>query len=619
MDEKNEAIKPIDDVLIDIHIIRSPNAYKESENSTAKLLLKWGLMSLCALMMAGSVVFIASYTREVIDHHSLDRRVSDAYDFISTSYTAAPPVVSEAVMESYISSELLESEATTLDPDYEKFLPLLEINEDFIAMIIIPGTNIQLPIVQYKDNVKYLNLGFDGKASPRGTIFLDYDNLSDFSNINNVLYGHHMSDGTMFRDLTLYKNINFYKNAPLIYIDSPYGMTAWLVFAAYTCEPTFQYFHTRFSRNGFENLIGEIQSRSLFSTNVDVNASDKMLTLSTCDYAFENARFAVHARRLREDEVVPSEFVAEKNTTQKAYNVPDQQRLTNMAARNITSVQHPLTQNTYFFQNGENGLERYVGNFSNVQGPYTTFVGAIDQEYFSWVAAGSGHPAAREFYLISGGLNGREPGLFLLRSSNVEGPYRLSSRVPITPEGVDARWPVLYTDEFGNVTILYVVEESEREVLYSTSLNDGTPATLAVAPLGAGLRPVGIALHEALGKLVFWKEGAILKMLKEDGSEVAANYPESRGRMQIFNDTISRNWMASLEEHGTIRITIFDLDAVSKPVDAPEETTAQLSPIVEDNTPTQDNIPAHPQAEEAEPAPQIEQVETPDIDSLISS
>ena len=98
------------------------------------------------------------------------------------------------------------------------FESLRKSNKDFKAWLAVPGANISLPVVQTTNNSKYLNTGFNGKWLSGGTVFIDYLNKAPFSDMNTVLYGHNMRDGSMFGLIKNYKNINTFKKNPLIYV-----------------------------------------------------------------------------------------------------------------------------------------------------------------------------------------------------------------------------------------------------------------------------------------------------------------------------------------------------------------------------------------------------------------
>lgn len=105
---------------------------------------------------------------------------------------------------------LEETEETYSEPGHTDFNTLLEINQDTIGWLFIPGTRISYPIVQTIDNDKYLHTGFSGEENVAGSIFLDYESKPDLTGRNNIIYGHNMKNGTMFRDLIQYKDKDFF-------------------------------------------------------------------------------------------------------------------------------------------------------------------------------------------------------------------------------------------------------------------------------------------------------------------------------------------------------------------------------------------------------------------------
>ena len=73
-----------------------------------------------------------------------------------------------------------------------------QITDDMVAWLTVYETDIDYPIMQYSDNIKYLNTDPFGKYSLGGSIFLDNRNSSDFSDDYSLIYGHHMEYGKMF-------------------------------------------------------------------------------------------------------------------------------------------------------------------------------------------------------------------------------------------------------------------------------------------------------------------------------------------------------------------------------------------------------------------------------------
>src|SRR5690625_4446140 len=84
------------------------------------------------------------------------------------------------------------------------FDELLKQNEDVVGWITINDTQVDYPILHSSDNVEYLTENYYGDESRAGSIFMDYRNDITSSDLNTVIYGHRMRDGSMFQQLTKY-------------------------------------------------------------------------------------------------------------------------------------------------------------------------------------------------------------------------------------------------------------------------------------------------------------------------------------------------------------------------------------------------------------------------------
>ena len=81
----------------------------------------------------------------------------------------------------------------------------------------IPGTTINLPIVHTDDDAHYLKTDFYGEtnwAVSFGAIFLSAENAADFSDANNIVYGHHMNDGSMFSPIADFEDSRHVQRVP---------------------------------------------------------------------------------------------------------------------------------------------------------------------------------------------------------------------------------------------------------------------------------------------------------------------------------------------------------------------------------------------------------------------
>ncbi len=178
-----------------------------------------------------------------------------------------------------------------------------EKNSDFIAWLKIPGTNVNYPVVLSDSTDYYLTHGFTGKQSKLGTLFSLKKTDYETPGRNIAIYGHHITNTSsgelMFRPLLSYKKQAFYEKHSTIYLDSLYHSAAYKIFAVVNLvkgewDPSTASFA---SDADFLAFIRQAQARSLYDTGVEVTASDRILTLITCDrsYAAADGRLIVLA------------------------------------------------------------------------------------------------------------------------------------------------------------------------------------------------------------------------------------------------------------------------------------------------------------------------------------
>ena len=185
---------------------------------------------------------------------------------------------------------------------YEKYGALYEQNNDFVGWIQIDGTNINYPVMQTPDNPDYyLKHSFEKTWSDYGVPYLDEACVIGQSN-NLVIYGHHMSNGSMFCDLELYSDPAFCMDHPVIRFDTLTSFGEYEVIAVFrynTNQETFRYDReVNMDEGRFSWFIEQVHARELFSTGKDASFGDQLLTLSTCEYTYKNGRLVVVARKV---------------------------------------------------------------------------------------------------------------------------------------------------------------------------------------------------------------------------------------------------------------------------------------------------------------------------------
>lgn len=175
------------------------------------------------------------------------------------------------------------------------FESLRKINPDVVAWIYIQGTNINYPVVQGWDNDYYLYHLFDNTYNKAGSIFMDYRNDYRLSDTNTVLHGHHMRNQSMFAQITGYTNQSFYDEHPYAMLLTPDGNYLVEFFSGYVADAYGSSWKMRFSSDSeYATWLNETAQKSHFASNVVPTVSDQVVTLSTCTYEYDNARFVVH-------------------------------------------------------------------------------------------------------------------------------------------------------------------------------------------------------------------------------------------------------------------------------------------------------------------------------------
>ncbi|MBR3239582.1 MAG: class B sortase [Oscillospiraceae bacterium] len=163
---------------------------------------------------------------------------------------------------------------------------------DAVGWIYCPGTPIDNGVVQAKTNDYYLHRFYDGSYSVGGSLFADCGNARDFSDRNTVIYGHHMKDGSKFARITFYRNQSYYDEHPVMYLNTP-GMNYRVeIFAAFATDADSEVYTLHFeSEAAYEAWLQLMKDNSDFKCNVDVAPTDRVVTLSTCSYEYDDSRY----------------------------------------------------------------------------------------------------------------------------------------------------------------------------------------------------------------------------------------------------------------------------------------------------------------------------------------
>jgi SrtB family sortase len=111
------------------------------------------------------------------------------------------------------------------------------------------------------------------------------------------VYGHNMNDGSMFASVWEFRNKSYFQAHPVIELYSKSGEKVCPVFSAHEVKPDGDAYRLSFSGSkAYGAYLKQMKKDSLYDTGVDVAASDRVLTLSTCVRDGRDVRFLVHAK-----------------------------------------------------------------------------------------------------------------------------------------------------------------------------------------------------------------------------------------------------------------------------------------------------------------------------------
>lgn len=186
--------------------------------------------------------------------------------------------------------------------NYEAYIPtekhtksfeeLQKINPDIIGWIRVNDTNVNYPLLQAEDDDTYMNTDAEGKYSLSGSIFLHCANKPDFSDFNNMIYGHHMEKHKMFGDVGMFTDKTYFEKHPygnLFFDGKDHGVEFYALIQADA------YNERIFSicpddPKAKQAYLQEILDNALYKRNFEITQNDHLVLLITCTSELTNGR-----------------------------------------------------------------------------------------------------------------------------------------------------------------------------------------------------------------------------------------------------------------------------------------------------------------------------------------
>lgn len=248
------------------------------------------LLLVCLTGVLISVVHIADYWQQT----NAVERLNDT--LVEQAVAPAPQPTEEKTNIPTLpqtEQETVQASPQETAPITVDFDVLQQENEDIIAWLYCPDTQINYPVVQGEDNEYYLRRLIDGTWNAAGSLFADYRNAGDFSDLHTVIYGHNMQNSSMFGTLPEYCSQAYYDAHPVMYLLTPEQNYKIALVAGYVTSPDAAIYGFEKTAEERDRLLSEALASSAFQTDVTVAEQDRLVTLSTCSYAYEDARFVL--------------------------------------------------------------------------------------------------------------------------------------------------------------------------------------------------------------------------------------------------------------------------------------------------------------------------------------
>lgn len=191
------------------------------------------------------------------------------------------------------------SDLASLTVDWDA---LRAINSEVAGWIYIPGTVVNYPIVHTDNDEYYLDYNFNGErgwGATFGTIFLQAANNADFSDANNIIYGHHLRNGSMFACVAQFVDAAQFNSHRTIYLLTPEGNYKLRTFSLVHCSADDPLAVTAFkSTEEQTEYVQDKMERTVVTPEGDVPAAsgiDHTFALVTCDSLPSDGRYVLYS------------------------------------------------------------------------------------------------------------------------------------------------------------------------------------------------------------------------------------------------------------------------------------------------------------------------------------
>lgn len=206
--------------------------------------------------------------------------------------TLRPDVPAEAVSNHEDPIEIItEDGKESVDKIYcdsvYNFTALQKENSDIYAWLIVPGTDVDYPILQNEEDNFYLLRNLDKSEGKPGCLYTNKVHPKDFTAFNTIIYGHNMKNKTMFGSLHNFDDEEFFEeNNIFILYTEDCRLTYEIYATTKTSDDYLPYIYDFDTQDGqklfLHSLLEDSSSVHHMRHDMEVCFEDKFVTLSTC-------------------------------------------------------------------------------------------------------------------------------------------------------------------------------------------------------------------------------------------------------------------------------------------------------------------------------------------------
>ena len=241
-------------------------------------------ITLCVVAALGFVAVIAYSGRQLGEIDAAYAREAEIHRLVSAYRPdSAPEHVSHSENADAAQSAVINQSVLDLQAQYP----------DAVGWLTIPHTQIDYPIVQYKDNDYFLRRDITGAYANAGTIFMDCRSRNDFASQNTIIYGHHMKNGSMFGSLKHFDDQAFFDENSSGTVYLPHDTLTLEFFAYMVVDPSDREIFNTAPNDAY---LDYVRQNARHYREIGLASGDRIVTLSTCSYEFADARMVLLAR-----------------------------------------------------------------------------------------------------------------------------------------------------------------------------------------------------------------------------------------------------------------------------------------------------------------------------------